>query len=178
VLARQFDERKIGIELRRMLNDWREQRGLQPFTNHNGSLVEQINNMSANHSAAMAQKGELTYESNGLDVGQRYEVFDLFTRCQFEERDRENIVTPDRYQFEAHHKTYAGRNYQDGGETVYHENETQVARDIFEEWTSNPVYRDVLDWPEINRIGIGIEITEDNEVWATGNICESGKKNE
>ncbi|WP_459194159.1 hypothetical protein [Halosimplex sp. J119] len=179
-LPRRFSEEKIEMELRRMLNDWRESKGLQPFTNANGSLVVQVNAMAANHSAAMAKKGQLVHESNGLDVGERYRAFELAERCKFKKEDAQYIVDPtnDAYDFEVLHKTYAGRNYQDGGETVYHENETEVARDIFEKWTSNRVYREVLNYPEINRLGIGIELTEDNEVWVTGNICESGKKNE
>ncbi|WP_415382016.1 hypothetical protein [Halosimplex sp. TS25] len=179
-LPRRFSEEKIETELRRMLNDWRERKGLQPFTNANGSLVTQIDRMATNHSVAMSEKDELVHESHGLTVGQRYEAFDLAERCKFKKQDAQYIVHPknDAYQFEVLHRTYAGRNYQDGGETVYHENETAVARDIFEEWTSNYVHKEVLNYPEINRIGIGIELTEDNEVWVTGNICESGKTNE
>ncbi|MFC7142608.1 hypothetical protein ACFQMA_22590 [Halosimplex aquaticum] len=180
MLTRRFSEEKIEIELRRMLNDWRDRKGLQPFTNANGSLVTQIDRMATNHSVAMSEMGKLVHESNNLSTGERYQAFDLAERCKFKKQDAQYIVHPnnDAYQFEVLHKTYAGRNYEDGGETVYHENETAVARDIFEKWTSNYVYRDVLDYPEINRIGIGIEITEDNEVWVTGNICESGKTNE
>ncbi|WP_436924329.1 hypothetical protein [Halosimplex amylolyticum] len=179
MLPRRFSEEKIEHELRRMLNDWREDKGLQPFTNANGSLVTQVNRMATNHSVAMSEKGRLVHESNNLSTGERYQAFELAERCKFKKEDAQYIVHPtnDAYQFEVLHRTYAGRNYQDGGETVYHENETAVARDIFEEWTSNYVYKDVLNYPEINRIGIGIELTEDNEVWVTGNICESGKKN-
>ncbi|QLH78890.1 hypothetical protein HZS55_17030 [Halosimplex rubrum] len=180
ILPRKFEEREIELELRRMINDWRDRKGLQPFTNANGSLVKQINRMATNHSVAMSENGELVHESNGLSTGERYRAFGLADRCKFKKQDAQYIVDPenDAYQFEVLHKTYAGRNYEEGGETVYHENETAVARDIFQEWKSNPVYRDVLDYPEINRLGIGIELTEDNEVWATGNICEGGKKNE
>lgn len=175
MLTRRFDEREVGLELRRMLNDWREDRGLQPFTNANGSLVKQIDTMATNHSTAMADRGELVHKSNNLSVAQRYRAFELAERCKFKKEDAQYIVTPAKYQFEVLHKTYAGRNYQSGGETVYHENETAVARDIFEEWTSNAVYRNVLEYPEINRIGLGIVITEDNEVWVTGNICGASR---
>lgn len=177
MLSRRFSEREVELELRELLNDWREDQGLQPFTNANGSLVMQINTMATNHSTAMSEKGELVHRLNGLTVGERYREFGLVERCKFKKEDAQYIVHPenDAYQFEVLHKTYAGRNYQDGGETVYHENETAIARDIFEEWTSNPVYRDTLDYPEINRLGIGIVITEDNEVWVTGNICGASK---
>ena len=175
MLPRRFSEREIELEVRRMLNEWRDEQGLQPFTNQNGSLVKRINRMATNHSVAIADKDELVHESNNLSVAGRYRAFELEERCQFKKEDAQYIVTPGKYQFEVLHTTYAGRNYQDGGETVYHENETEVARDIFEAWTSNPVYRDVLDYPEINRLGIGIELTESNEVWVTGNICSTGK---
>jgi len=173
-LPRRFSERAIELELRRLINDWREDQGLDPYTNANGSLVQDINAMSLNHSRAMAETGELDSESNNLTVAERYEAFELKRTCKFKEAGRENIVTPDRYRFQLIDKTYAGRNYEEDGETIYHENETQIARDIFETWTSNFYDSDVLSWENSNRLGIGIEITQTNEVWVTGNICGSG----
>jgi len=174
-LPRRFSEREIELELRRLINDWREEQGLDPYTNANGSLVTEINAMSLNHSVAIAETGELADESNNLTVSERYKAFELYETCKFKEADRQNIVTPDRYRFQVVDKTYAGRNFEEDGETVYLENETQIARNIFETWTSNFYSSDVLSWENSNRLGIGIEITRTNEVWATGNICGSGQ---
>jgi len=174
ILPRRFSEREVELELRRMINDWRTDDGLDPYTNANGSLVKRINEMSLNHSRAMAERNELVYETYGLSVPERYAAFDLKETCTFKRQGKQFIVSPDNYQFQVIAKSYIGRNYQENGETVYHENETAVARDIFEAWTTNRVYADVLDYPNANRLGLGIEITEDNEVWVTGNICGSG----
>jgi hypothetical protein len=174
ILPRSFEEREIELELRRMINDWRTANGLDPYTNDNGSLVVRLNEMSLNHSVGMAQRGELVYETYGLSVPQRYKAFQVKETCQFKRQGKQFIVSPDNYQFQVIAQSYVGRNFQDGDETVYHENETAVARDIFEAWTDNPVYADVLEYPNANRLGVGIEITENNEVWATGNICGSG----
>ncbi|ELZ24100.1 hypothetical protein C475_12662 [Halosimplex carlsbadense 2-9-1] len=174
ILPRKFEERRVELELRRMINDWRRANEQDPYTNDNGTLVKRINEMSLNHSVAMAERGELVYETHGLSVPQRYEAFELKETCTFKRQGKQFIVSPNNYQFQVIAQSYVGRNYQEDGETVYHENETAVARDIFEDWTENPVYADVLEYPNANRLGIGIEITEDNEVWATGNICGSG----
>ena len=174
-LPRRFSEREIELELRRLVNDWRETQGLDPYSNANGSLVKEINAMSLNHSVAIAETGELADESKNLTVSERYKAFELYETCKFKEADRQNIVTPDRYRFQVVDKTYAGRNFEEDGETVYLENETQIARNIFETWTSNFYSSDVLSWENSNRLGIGIEITQTNEVWVTGNICGSGQ---
>ena len=174
-LPRRFSEREIELELRQLINDWREEQGLDPYTNANGSLVTEINAMSLNHSVAIAETGELADESKNLTVSERYKAFELYETCKFKEADRQNIVTPDRYRFQVVDKTYAGRNFEEDGETVYLENETQIARNIFETWTGNFYSSDVLSWENSNRLGIGIEITQTNEVWVTGNICGSGQ---
>ncbi|QPV62714.1 hypothetical protein I7X12_18615 [Halosimplex litoreum] len=174
ILPRTFEEREVELELRRLINDWRTANGLDPYTNDNGSLVVRLNEMSLNHSVGMAQRGELVYETYGLSVPQRYEAFQVKETCQFKRQGKQFIVSPDNYQFQVIAQSYVGRNFQDGGETVFHENETAVARDIFEAWTENPVYADVLEYPNANRLGVGIEITDNNEVWATGSICGSG----
>lgn len=174
ILPRTFEEREIELELRRLINDWRTGSGLDPYTNDNGTLVTRLNEMSLNHSVAMAERGELVYETHGLSVPQRYEAFEVKETCQFKRQGKQFIVSPDNYQFQVIAQSYIGRNYEENDETVYHENETAVARDIFEAWTENPVYADVLEYPNANRLGVGIELTEDNEVWATGNICGSG----
>ncbi|QLH80097.1 hypothetical protein [Halosimplex pelagicum] len=174
ILPRMFEEREVELEPRRMINDWRRDNGLDPYTNANGSLVKRINRMSLNHSVAMADRGELVYETHNLSVPERYRVFDLKETCKFKRQGKQFIVSPNNYQFQVIGQSHIGSNFQENGETVYHENETAVARDIFEDWTENPVYAGVLDYPNANRLGLGIEITEDNEVWVTRNICGSG----
>ncbi|WP_436928813.1 CAP domain-containing protein [Halosimplex halobium] len=173
-LPRRFSEREVELELRRLINDWRRANGLNAYANANGSLVERINRMSLNHSEAMAERGELVYRTHNLSVAGRYKEFGLFETCKFKKKDAQFIVRPDKNQFQVIGQTYIGRNFQEGGETVYHENETAVAREIFRDWTDNRVYADVLNYPNANRLGLGIEITEDNEVWVTGNICGTG----
>jgi len=174
MLPRRFSEREVELELRRMIDDWRKSKGLDPYGEANGSLVKQVNEMSLNHSRAMAERGALVYETHNLTVPQRYMAFELLETCKFKKAGAQYIVTPHNQQFQVIAQSYVGRNFQEGGETRYHENETAVARDIFRAWTENPVYADALEYRNANRLGLGIEITEDNEVWATGNICGSG----
>ena len=171
MLIRRFDTAEIERELRRMLNDWRESEGLQAFSQPDGRLVRQINRMALSHSVAMADEEKTIHEIDNVTSAQRYRNYDLFETCQFKKDGAQYIVTPTRNRLEVLGKTYAGRAYDTSNGTRYNENETEVAQAIFESWTASRVFRDRLSYANATRIGIGVETTEDNEVYVTGNLC-------
>ena len=171
MLIRRFDTGEIERELRRMLNDWREEEGLQEFSHPDGRLVERIDRMALSHSVAMADEGKTIHEIDNVTSAQRYRNYDLFETCQFKKDGAQYIVTPTRNRLEVLGKTYAGKAYETRNGTRYNENETEVARAIFESWTASRVFRDRLSYANATRIGIGVETTEDNEVYVTGNLC-------
>lgn len=168
MLVRRFDESEIESELRRMLNDWRRERGLGTFSGVDSSVVGDLDRMATNHSVAMAARNETGHGSHGRNTDQRYRHHDLYLRCEYKANDGGAIVEPDE-DFEVLAHTYAGRTYDDGS---YNGNETQVARAVLDEFTDDYFFSERLETPEFNRIGIGIEITEENDVWVTGNACE------
>jgi uncharacterized protein YkwD len=171
MLIRRFDTGEIERELRRMLNDWREEEGLQEFSHPDGRLVERIDRMALSHSVAMADEDKTIHEIDNVTSAQRYRNYDLFETCQFKKDGAQYIVTPTRNRLEVLGKTYAGKAYETRNGTRYNENETEVAQAIFESWTASRVFRDRLSYANATRIGIGVETTEDNEVYVTGNLC-------
>jgi len=171
MLIRRFDTAEIERELRRMLNDWREEEDLREFSQPDGRLVRQINRMALSHSVAMADEGKTIHEIDNVTSAQRYRNYDLFETCQFKKDGAQYIVTPTRNRLEVLGKTYAGKAYETSNGTRYNENETEVAQAIFESWTASRVFRDRLSYANATRIGIGVETTEDNEVYVTGNLC-------
>ena len=174
ILSRQFDEREIELELRRLVNEWRVERGLPRYGLPNGTITERLDRMADAYSQAMANSGSLSYEINGTDTVDRYEEFDLLTTCGFQHAEDPYVVSPKNYPFELSGTTYAGRAYESDNGTQFHDNETAVARALFDEWTENEILRKPLTFEAANRFGVGVVVTETNEVYAAGNICGSG----
>jgi len=180
MLIRRFEVAKIESHIRRLVNEWREEQGLSEFALPEGRLVADLNAMARSHSVAMADAGEITHTLDNSSSADRYHEFDLYWNCRFKRANHAYMVTPDRNRLEVLAHTYAGRAYATGngtdtgtgsGEIDYNANETAVARDIVETWTSDPDFRERLSYPNATRLGVGIETTRDNEVYVTGNLC-------
>lgn len=171
MLPRRFDEGAIETELRRLLNEWRESRGLPRFSHEDGSLVAELNAMAAEHSVAMADVDRLDHVIDNRSSADRYRDHDLYWNCGFEADDGEYLVTPEGNRLEVLAKTYAGVTYETANGTDYNANETAVAEDVFDFLMANDVSRDKLAERNATRIGIGIEITRKNEVYVAGNLC-------
>jgi hypothetical protein len=172
MLVRRFNVSEIRSELRAMLSDWREERGLPRFGDGSSQLTAQLDAMARNHSVNMADVGKTIHVIYNTSSTGRYRANDLYWNCGFERKGSDAFVRPDENAMEVLGLTYAGRTYEQvGGGTDYNANETAVARDIFEQWTNNSVYRPRLSYHNATRIGIGIEITRNHEVYATGNVC-------
>lgn len=171
MLIRRFDTERIEGHLRGLINDWRERRGLDPFTHRSGTVVRKVDRMAAAHSVDMADVGETVHRIDNRSSAGRYRAAELFETCQFKKRGDQYIVTPTRNRLEVLGKTYAGTTYRGPDGTRYNENESMVAQAVFENWRTNRVFRERLAYANATRIGIGIETTEKNEVYVTGNLC-------
>ncbi|MFC7142055.1 CAP domain-containing protein [Halosimplex aquaticum] len=171
MLIRRFDTGEIERHLRRLLNDWREERGLRPFGNPDGRLVERLDEMATAHSVDMADLGETIHRIDNRSSAQRYRDASLFETCKFKKSGAQYVVTPTRNRLEVLGKTYAGRAYETANGTRYNGDERAVAAAVFESWVETGPYRDRLSYANATRIGIGIETTEDNEVYVTGDLC-------
>jgi len=172
MLVRRFEVAEIESEIRRLVDEWREEQGLSPFALPEGRLVGDLNAMARSHSVAMADAGEVTHTIDNRTSADRYHEFDLYWNCRFKRDNHDYTVTPDRNRLEVLAQTYVGRTYTtENGRVDYNEDETAVARDVVETWTSNPTFRDRLSYRNVTRIGVGVETTGDNEVYVTGNLC-------
>jgi hypothetical protein len=171
MLIRRFDTAESERHLRRLVNDWRTDRGLDPFSHPDGTVVRELDRMATAHSVDMADIGETIHRIDNRTSAGRYRDYGLFETCQFRKQDAEYIVTPTRNRLEVLARTYAGVRYRGPDGPRYNENESMVARAVFENWRTTSVFRDRLSYANATRLGIGIETTDDNEVYVTGNVC-------
>jgi uncharacterized protein YkwD len=171
ILIRRLNTEQVEGHLRQLINDWRQRRGLDPFTNRRGTVVRKLDRMAAAHSVDMADVGETIHRIDNRSSAGRYRAADLFETCQFKKRGDQYVVTPTRNRLEVLGKTYAGTTYRGPNGPRYNENESMVAQAIFENWRTTSVFRERLAYANATRIGIGIETTDKNEVYVTGNLC-------
>jgi hypothetical protein len=171
MLVRRFDVGEIESEIRRLVNEWREDRGLPAITRADTSLVADLNTMARSHSVAMADAGKTVHTIDNRSSADRYREYEVYWECRFHRNEHEYIVTPDDNELEVLAKTYAGRTYTGVDGTDYNANETAVARDVVEAWTTREPFRQRLSYHNVTRLGVGIETTRDNEMYVTGNFC-------
>jgi uncharacterized protein YkwD len=168
--AREFNEQNVSDYVRQFLNEEREAAGVPPF--ESGLRTEEgLNEMARSHSEQMAIEGKAIHKIDGVSSKDRYEDTGLYDRCTFESAEGEYIEQPDRNRFEAVEKTVAGQPYEEGGEERFHATDKEVARKIVDDWMAWPDYRERLTLRNANIVGIGVEITDTGNVYATANIC-------
>ncbi|AAV45124.1 unknown [Haloarcula marismortui ATCC 43049] len=168
--AREFNEQNVSDYVRQFLNEEREAAGVPPF--ESGLRTEEgLNEMAKSHSEQMAIEGKAIHKIDGVSSKDRYEDTGLYDRCTFESAEGEYIEQPDRNRFEAVEKTVAGQPYEEGGEERFHATDKEVARKIVDDWMAWPDYRERLTLRNANIVGIGVEITDTGNVYATANIC-------
>ncbi len=171
MLIRRFDTEEIERHLRRNVDEWRAEQGLRPFGHPDGSVVGKLDRMATSHSVDMADLGETIHRIDNRSSAQRYRDAELFETCKFKKDGAQYIVTPTRNRLEVLGKTYAGQAYETSNGTRYNGDEAAVADAIFESWTDARPFRERLSYANASRIGIGVETTEDNEVYVTGTLC-------
>jgi uncharacterized protein YkwD len=171
MLVRRFEVAEIESEIRRLVNEWRDEQGLPGLSTVETRLVADLNAMARSHSVAMADAGETIHTIDNRTSADRYHEYEVYWECRFHRNGHEYTVTPNRNRLEVLGKTYAGRTYTDVDGTDYNANETAVARDIVEAWTTREPFRQRLSYRNVTRLGVGVETTRDNEVYVTGNLC-------
>lgn len=169
VSYRRFDERTIASLIKEDINERRQQAGLSTFVT-SGSTVSQIDKMARSHSIAMADAGVVRNYLDGNSSADRYRAFDLFQTCSFPNEKDTFIVDATGNRLEVIGSTVAGRAY-DRDDPKFNENESQVAEALVTEWWDDPTKRERLSWVNAERIGTGVEVTQDGSVYATVNLC-------
>lgn len=177
MVPRRFESGAIEENVTRLINEERDNETVQtaegenvtlePFTTE-GSTVERLHTIAYEHSTGMADAGRTGHAVADTNVSQRYQRTDLVQTCKYS--DGISVYPPDD-RFEVVNAGTIG-NYDWGGEEEpYVENESMAARliveDIFDDWGNERR----LHNPHFERMGVGAEITEENVVYVTANLC-------
>ena len=173
VPASEFDEGEVQSEVRRLVSIRRRASGLQGFPG-GSATVNDIDSMANIHSQRMAREGIVSHEFNAMSSASRYRNQSLYDTCQFKSAADTYVIRADTISgntLEVLAKSTAGRPYEVNGTTEINTNETEVARDIVGKWYNNSAYRERLSYVNAEYLGVGLEITEDGQVYATGNLC-------
>ena len=173
VPTREFDESEIRSEVLRLVNSRRRADDLNAFE-RGGQTADAVTEMANSHSQRMARERLVSHEFDATSSADRYRNANLYDTCQFESAAGTYIIRADTSSssnLEVLSQTVAGRPYEVDGVTEFNEDETEVARDIVEKWYDNSAYRERLSYENAEYLGVGLAITDDGEVYATGNLC-------
>jgi uncharacterized protein YkwD len=167
---REFDTAAIERDIVAAVNSERSDRGLDTYETDT-TTAGRVQQMARYHSQAMADEQSLSYTAGGNTTAERYEEAELFARCRYQDPETGDIIDPDN-DFQSLGKTFAGKEYDDGGATRFNENESQVAQAIVDDWFASSTYRTALVDRGPTIIGVGVTITDGGEVYASAAICE------
>jgi uncharacterized protein YkwD len=170
-LIRRFDTGKIKRILVDKINDWRANRGYPRFHTKAESM-KRVRKMAENHSVEMADAGVIYHTIDNRSSADRYWQYDVYNVCKFKKRNANYVVLPTMNRLEVLDKTYAGKRYETKDGTYrYNADEREVAQAIFQQWKTTQPYKSRLLYYNATHLGIGIEMTRNNEVYVTGNLC-------
>jgi len=171
-----FDAERIEVLVFELVNERRAEEGLDPLE-MNRSLASEVREMARNHSETMAEADAPRHTINGVSSTDRYEENELYYTCRWE-TDNEGLMRADVNSFESNQsafeavtRTVAGREYEVDGETRFNADERDVAEAIVEEWWNDLRHDKRLLLPNARMVGVGVEVTEDGDVFATANLC-------
>ncbi|MBX0293808.1 CAP domain-containing protein [Haloarcula nitratireducens] len=165
-----FDETAISQYVATYLSDARAEKGLDRFET-GGRTAKRVEAMAQSHSEAMAEARNAAHTIDGVTSAERYENHDLTQYCEFKSAEHSYVETPRRNRFEAVGATVAGQTYEANGETRFNANDSAVARAIVDGWLNSGTYRERLFLDNAERLGVGVVVTDDGDVYATANIC-------
>ena len=165
--SRELDAEAIEREIVAAVNRERTDRGLDAFETDT-TTAGRVQQMARYHSRAMAEEQSRSYNVDGNTTAQRYEEAELFARCRYQDPDTGDIIDPDN-DFQSLGKTSV---YDDDGTTRVHENESQAAQTIVDDWFDSATYRTPLVENGVSIVGIGVTITDDGAVYASAAICD------
>lgn len=170
ILPRRFDSGLIAENVTRLINEERANRSLDSLDT-TGETANSLTTMAEGHSQDMADAGYVLHNVSGTDTSQRYRENDLFETCKYS--DQSNVYNPDNTdRFEVIDVGAIGQYHQVDGNETFIENESHAATVIVDEWMDDDDAREDLMVAAFNRMGVGVEITRNNAVYVTVNLCE------
>jgi len=125
----------------------------------------ELDTLAKNHSKDMADSISVSHEVGNGDSEARYRSADLYDKCQFQEQSY--IVNAQRNRLEAIARADLNQYRGEDNETT----ETNIAEVIVEDWYNSITYRDRFQYENAEHLGVGVNISADQKIYATVNIC-------
>jgi uncharacterized protein YkwD len=165
VAPSEFNETRVELFVTAILNDEREERGIQTLDSH-GPLDE----MARFHSENMAGQGYVSHAAAGFTTAERYDRYELDNRCKV--TDDSNTGIRDDEELETVAKTVAGQVYKDGeGNHRINRDEQDVAVAVLQKWFDRTDDRRKLLLQNADEIGVGVVVDDDGDTWVTVDLC-------
>jgi uncharacterized protein YkwD len=173
ISPRQFNDQNVTGYVEQYINEERQAKGLEPL-DVTGTTADRLDDLALDHSNDMAAEGRAIHEIDGKSSADRYRSHGLYDACVYESTRGSYVVKPDnpeQNQFEAIAKAVAGQTYTVDGEERFLEDDQAVAKAIVDDWMASSIYSDRLLLPGVQRLGVGVTITNTGNVYATANVC-------
>lgn len=172
ILPRRFESAAIAENVTRLINEERENQSLDSLQT-TGETATRLTEMAEGHSLDMADAGYDGHNVSGTDTGQRYRDNNLFERCKYS--DPANVYDPEGHpdRFEVVAIGEIGQYHRVDGNETFIENESHAASVVVDDWLEDDEdARDAVLVEAFTRVGVGVEITRNNAVFVTVNLCE------
>lgn len=144
-------------------NDWRREQGLPEVT-----VDDELTEMGRAHSKYMADTGELTHvEAGGVTIEDRFRQRGLLPACRID------LEGSDRFYPGAENaaQTWIYTNVRTESGIVRYSDAEELAEGLLRQWLNSPGHRKPMVQSDVDEIGLGVVITEHNEVWASLEFC-------
>ncbi len=144
----EIDETETEELVRNGINDARAERNLVAL-----ATKSSLSRQSSSHSEHMAERGELAHDLPGSTSGERLNDAGCVS-------GGENVA-----------QTWVYENIATEDGSKYLNSEEELADSLVEQWMNSPGHRDNILSNDWTITGVGIEITEENKVYATQMFC-------
>lgn len=150
------------------INAERSSQGLDPLVTYVDPVVV-LEDMAETHSERMAELGAATHAYNGTDSEDRYRNRSLFQTCVFESNGGGHVVTAELNRLELV-DSLDGSGYATGSVEPRRLHD-RIASDLVDAWFGDRFERTTLRYENAEWIGVGVEVTPDEAVYVTVNVC-------
>lgn len=151
----EIDGATLEAALLEEINDRRAARGIGTL-----STLDTLTAMARFHSDNMAAQGYLSHVAGGYTAADRYEEYELADRCRI--ADDSNTGVREDEELEVIGRVTVGEN----GTT-----EAELADAAVTEWFATDEQRERLTYRNAERVGIGVNVTDEGRAYLTVNLC-------
>lgn len=153
--APEIDATTLEAAVLEEVNDRRAERGIDRL-----STLDTLTEMARFHSDNMAAQGYPSHVAAGYTAAERYEEYELADRCRI--ADDSNTGVREDEELEVIGRVAVGEN----GTT-----EAELADAAVTTWFAEDEPRERLTYQNAERVGIGVNVTDDGRAYLTVNLC-------